>query len=84
MKKLVALMLACMLSLPVVSVADKDSTNDRISEKIEARTNDTAHKSDADTNSKKTDAKDQKSGAKDQKSDAKIRQIKKIHLIKKM
>ena len=39
MKKLVALMLACMLSLPVVSVADKDNTNDRISEKIEARTN---------------------------------------------
>lgn len=71
MKKLVALMLACMLSLPVTSVADKDSTNDRISEKIEASANDTAHKSDADTNSKKTDAKDQKSGAKDQKSDAK-------------
>ena len=64
-------MLACMLSLPVTSVADKDSTNDRISEKIEASANDTAHKSDADTNSKKTDAKDQKSGAKDQKSDAK-------------
>ena len=71
MKKLVALMLACMLSLPVVSVADKDSTNDRISEKIEASTNDTATKSDADTNSKKTNAKDKQAGAKDQKSDAK-------------
>ena len=71
MKKLVALMLACMLSLPVVSVADKDSTNDRISEKIEAHTNDSAQKSNADTNSKKTDAKDKQAGAKDQKSDAK-------------
>ena len=64
-------MLACMLSLPVVSVADKDSTNDRISEKIEAHTFDSATKSDADTNSKKTDAKDKQAGAKDQKSDAK-------------
>lgn len=71
MKKLVALMLACMLSLPAVSVADKDSTNDRISEKIEAHTNDTAQKSDADINSKKTDAKDKQADAKDQKSDAK-------------
>lgn len=71
MKKLVALMLACMLSLPVVSVADKDSTNDRISEKIEAHTNDSAQKSNADTNSKKTDAKDKQADAKDQKSDAK-------------
>lgn len=71
MKKLVALMLACMLSLPVVSVADKDSTNDRISEKIEAHTFDSATKSDADTNSKKTDAKDKQADAKDQKSDAK-------------
>lgn len=71
MKKLVALMLACMLSLPAVSVADKDSTNDRISEKIEAHTNDSAQKSDADTNSKKTDAKDKQADAKDQKSDAK-------------
>ncbi|WP_304140858.1 cell wall-binding repeat-containing protein, partial [Finegoldia magna] len=71
MKKLVALMLACMLSLPVVSVADKDSTNDRISEKIEAHTFDSATKSDADTNSKKTDAKDKQANAKDQKSDAK-------------
>lgn len=71
MKKLVALMLACMLSLPVVSVADKDSTNDRISEKIEAHTFDSAQKSDADTNSKKTDAKDKQANAKDQKSDAK-------------
>ena len=64
-------MLACMLSLPVVSVADKDSTNDRISEKIEAHTNDSAQKSNADTNSKKTDAKDKQADAKDQKSDAK-------------
>ena len=71
MKKLVALMLACMLSLPVVSVADKDSTNDRISENIEAHTFDSAQKSDADTNSKKTNAKDKQAGAKDQKSDAK-------------
>lgn len=71
MKKLVALMLACMLSLPVVSVADKDSTNDRISEKIEAHTFDSAQKSDADTNKKKTNAKDKQADAKDQKSDAK-------------
>ncbi len=65
MKKLVALMLACMLSLPVVSVADKDSTNDRISEKIEAHTFDSAQKSNADTNKKKTDAKDKQADAKD-------------------
>lgn len=71
MKKLVALMLACMLSLPVVSVADKDSTNKDVSEKIEAHTFDSATKSDADTNSKKTNAKDKQAGAKDQKSDAK-------------
>lgn len=64
-------MLACMLSLPVVSVADKDSTNDRISEKIEAHTFDSAQKSDADTNKKKTNAKDKQADAKDQKSDAK-------------
>ena len=57
MKKLVALMLACMLSLPVVSVADKDRSNDGISEKINASTNDSAQKTDADTNSKKADAK---------------------------
>lgn len=64
-------MLACMLSVPAVSVADKDSTNDRISEKIEAHTFDSATKSDADTNKKKTNAKDKQAGAKDQKSDAK-------------
>ena len=64
-------MLACMLSLPVVSVADKDSTNKDVSEKIEAHTFDSATKSDADTNSKKTNAKDKQAGAKDQKSDAK-------------
>lgn len=71
MKKLVALMLACMLSLPVVSVADKDSTNKDVSEKIEAHTFDSATKSDADTNSKKTNAKDKQADAKNQKSDAK-------------
>ncbi len=70
MKKLVALMLVCMLSFPVVSAADKDSANDRISEKIEAHTFDSAQKSDADTNSKKTDAKDKQADAKNKKSDA--------------
>ena len=76
-------MLACMLSLPVTSVADKDSTNDRISEKIEAHTFDSATKSDADTNSKKTNAKD-KLVQRIKNLMQKIRQIKKIHLIKKM
>lgn len=65
MKKLVALMLACMLIVPVTSVADKDNTNAGVSEKIEASTNNTATKSDADTNKKKTDAKDKQTDAKD-------------------
>ena len=65
MKKLVALMLACMLIVPVTSVADKDNTNAGVSKKIEASTNDTATKSDADTNKKKTDAKDKQTDAKD-------------------
>ena len=71
MKKMVALMLVCMLSFPVVSAADKDSAVNTPSKKIESSTNDSAQKSDADTNSKKTDAKDKQSGAKGQKSDAK-------------
>ena len=41
MKKLVALMLVCMLSFPVVSIADKDSPNEVTSEKVEAITNET-------------------------------------------
>ena len=68
---MVALMLVCMLSFPVVSAADKDSAVNTPSKKIESSTNDSAQKSDADTNSKKTDAKDKQSGAKGQKSDAK-------------
>ena len=36
MKKLVALMLVCMLSFPVVSIADKNSPNEGASEKVEA------------------------------------------------
>ena len=53
-------MLACMLSFPVVSVADKDSANEGASEKVEASANDSAKKSDADTNKKKTDANEKK------------------------
>lgn len=53
MKKLVALMLVCMLSFPVVSVADKDSASNTPSKKVESSTNDTAKKSDAKA---KTDA----------------------------
>lgn len=41
MKKLVALMLVCMLSFPVVSIADKDSPNEGTSEKVKASTNET-------------------------------------------
>ena len=41
MKKLVALMLVCMLSFPVVSAADKDSANEGASEKVEASANET-------------------------------------------
>ena len=52
MKKLVALMLACMLSFPVVSVADKDSANEVASEKVEANANDTAKKSDPNAKAK--------------------------------
>ncbi|MDU6880308.1 cell wall-binding repeat-containing protein [Finegoldia magna] len=52
MKKLVALMLACMLFVPVTSVADKDSANEVASEKVEANANDTAKKSDANAKTK--------------------------------
>ena len=41
MKKLVALMLVCMLSFPVVSAADKDSANNTPSKKVESSTNET-------------------------------------------
>ncbi len=41
MKKFVALMLVCMLSFPVVSIADKDSPNEGTSEKVKASTNET-------------------------------------------
>ena len=41
MKKLVALMLVCMLSFPVVSVADKDSASNTPSKKVESSTNET-------------------------------------------
>ena len=41
MKKLVALMLVCMLSFPVVSAADKDSSSNTPSKKVEASTNET-------------------------------------------
>lgn len=46
-------MLVCMLSFPVVSVADKDSASNTPSKKVESSTNDTAKKSDAKA---KTDA----------------------------
>ncbi|MDU1399959.1 cell wall-binding repeat-containing protein [Finegoldia magna] len=39
MKKLVALMLVCMLSFPVVSAADKDSASNTPSKKVESSTN---------------------------------------------
>ena len=41
MKKLVALMLVCMLSFPVVSAADKDSASNMPSKKVESSTNET-------------------------------------------
>ncbi|MDU1009903.1 cell wall-binding repeat-containing protein [Finegoldia magna] len=41
MKKLVALMLVCMLSFPVVSAADKDSSSNTPSKKVESSTNET-------------------------------------------
>ncbi|MDU4210064.1 MAG: cell wall-binding repeat-containing protein [Finegoldia magna] len=41
MKKLVALMLVCMLSFPVVSAADKDSPSNTPSKKVESSTNET-------------------------------------------
>ena len=41
MKKLVALMLVCILSFPVVSAADKDSANNTPSKKVESSTNET-------------------------------------------
>ena len=59
MKKLVALMLVCMLSFPVVSIADKDSPNEGTSEKVEASANDTAKKSDANAKAKDENEKQQ-------------------------
>ncbi|OXZ33337.1 N-acetylmuramoyl-L-alanine amidase [Finegoldia magna] len=59
MKKLVALMLVCMLSFPVVSIADKDSPNEGASEKVEANANDTAKKSDANAKAKDENEKKQ-------------------------
>ena len=41
MKKLVALMLVCILSFPVVSIADKDSASNMPSKKVESSTNET-------------------------------------------
>ena len=41
MKKLVTLMLVCMLSFPVVSAADKDSPSNTPSKKVESSTNET-------------------------------------------
>ncbi|MDU1579706.1 cell wall-binding repeat-containing protein [Finegoldia magna] len=41
MKKLVALMLVCMLSFPVVSAADKDSASNMPSKKVESSTDET-------------------------------------------
>lgn len=41
MKKLVALMLVCILSFPVVSAADKDSSSNTPSKKVESSTNET-------------------------------------------
>ncbi len=52
-------MLACMLSFPVVSVADKDSANEGASEKVEANANDTAKKSDSNAKTKDTNEKKQ-------------------------
>ncbi|OXZ32107.1 cell wall-binding repeat-containing protein [Finegoldia magna] len=59
MKKLVALMLVCMLSFPMVSAADKDSANEGASEKVEASANDTAKKSDANAKAKDENEKKQ-------------------------
>ena len=59
MKKLVALMLVCMLSFPVVSIADKNSPNEGASEKVEASANDTAKKSDANAKAKDENEKKQ-------------------------
>ena len=59
MKKLVALMLVCMLSFPVVSIADKNSPNEGASEKVEASANDTAKKSDANAKAKDENEKQQ-------------------------
>ena len=59
MKKLVALMLVCMLSFPVVSAADKDSPNEGALEKVEASANDTAKKSDANAKAKDENEKKQ-------------------------
>lgn len=52
-------MLVCMLSFPVVSVADKDSPNEGASEKVEASANDTAKKSDANAKAKDENEKKQ-------------------------
>lgn len=52
-------MLVCMLSFPVVSIADKDSPNEGASEKVEANANDTAKKSDANAKAKDENEKKQ-------------------------
>ncbi len=54
MKKFVALMLVCMLSFPVVSVADNDKTTAKdATEKVETSANDTAKTSSNDNKSEK-------------------------------
>ena len=54
MKKFVALMLVCMLSFPVVSVADNDKTTAKdATEKVETSANDTAKTSNNDNKSEK-------------------------------
>ena len=52
-------MLVCMLSFPVVSIADKNSPNEGASEKVEASANDTAKKSDANAKAKDENEKKQ-------------------------
>ena len=54
MKKFVALMLVCMLSFPVVSVADNDKiTSKDATEKVETSAKDSAQTSDKDKKSEK-------------------------------
>lgn len=52
-------MLVCMLSFPVVNIADKNSPNEGASEKVEASANDTAKKSDANAKAKDENEKKQ-------------------------